>query len=184
MRCAIVNLGCILSGSWREPWVEGDRILSVDGQLEAVGTVSDADVAEADVVIDADGATAAPGFIDSQVHNTFGDYTPPTDVGAPFEVPAEFAERSAITHVARIKTPLMLVEGEADARTPAPAGGEPLFRALRYRKAPTVMVRFPGETHDLSRSGQPWHRVERLRHIVGWFDKFVIGKPSIEYDVP
>ncbi len=76
MRCAIVNLGCILSGSWREPWVEGDRILSVDGQLEAVGTVSDADVAEADVVIDADGATAAPGFIDSQVHNTFGDYTP------------------------------------------------------------------------------------------------------------
>ena len=29
-----------------------------------------------DVVIDADGATAIPGFIDSQIHNTFGDYTP------------------------------------------------------------------------------------------------------------
>jgi enamidase len=76
MKCAIVNLGCILSGSWREPWVEGDRILSADGRLVAVGQVSNADVDAADVVIDADGATAVPGFIDSQVHNTFGDYTP------------------------------------------------------------------------------------------------------------
>ena len=32
------------------------------------------------------------------------------------------------------------------------------------------MVRFPGENHELSRSGSPWHRVERLQHIVGWFD--------------
>ena len=59
-----------------------------------------------------------------------------------------------------------------------------MFRALKYRKVPTVMVRFPGETHDLSRTGAPWHRVERLRHIVGWFDKYVTEKPSIEYDVP
>lgn len=30
------------------------------------------------------------------------------------------------------------------------------------------MVRFPRETHELSRSGEPMHRVERLQHIVGW----------------
>ena len=114
----------------------------------------------------------------------FTQFQPSWFKGAPFEVPQEFAERSAITHVARVKTPLMLVEGEADLRTPAAAGGEPMFRALKYRKVPTVMVRFPGETHDLSRSGGPWHRVERLRHIVGWFDKYVMEKPSIEYDVP
>ena len=35
------------------------------------------------------------------------------------------------------------------------------------------MVRFPDENHDLSRSGKPWHRVERLQHIVGWFDRFL-----------
>jgi dipeptidyl aminopeptidase/acylaminoacyl peptidase len=85
--------------------------------------------------------------------------------------------------VAKVKTPLMLVEGEADLRTPASAGGEPMFRALKYRKVPTVMVRFPGETHDLSRNGSPWHRVERLQHIVGWFDRYLMGKPSIPYDV-
>jgi dipeptidyl aminopeptidase/acylaminoacyl peptidase len=114
----------------------------------------------------------------------FTQFQPEWFRGAPFEVPLEFAERSAITHVAKVKTPLMLVDGEADERTPAAAGGEPMFRALKYRKIPTVMVQFPGETHDLSRTGQPWHRVERLQHILGWFDRYVLGKPSIEYDVP
>lgn len=113
----------------------------------------------------------------------FTQYQPEWFRGAPFEVPQEFAERSPITLAARIKTPLMLVEGEADQRTPSTAGGEPMFRALRYRKVPVAMVRFPGETHNLSRTGGPWHRVERLRHIVGWFDRYLLGKPSIEYDL-
>ena len=73
--------------------------------------------------------------------------------------------------------------GEADWRTPPAAGGEELFRALKYRKIPTVMVRFPNEGHDLSRSGQPWHRIERLQHIVGWFDKWLLGVPKPEYEV-
>jgi len=38
------------------------------------------------------------------------------------------------------------------------------------------MVRFPGESHELSRSGQPWHRIERLQHIVSWMDKYLLGK--------
>ena len=114
----------------------------------------------------------------------FTQFQPEWFRGAPFEVPREFAERSAITQVGRVKTPLMLIEGEADYRTPPTAGGEPMFRALKYRKVPTVMVRFPGEGHNLSRSGGPWHRVERLRHIVAWFDRYLLDKPSIEYDVP
>jgi dipeptidyl aminopeptidase/acylaminoacyl peptidase len=104
--------------------------------------------------------------------------------GAPFETPLDFSERSALTHVAKVKTPLMLVEGEIDLRTPAAAGGEPMFRALKYRKVPTVMVRFPGEGHDLSRTGQPRHRIERLRHILAWFDKYVLGQPITTYDAP
>jgi dipeptidyl aminopeptidase/acylaminoacyl peptidase len=83
--------------------------------------------------------------------------------------------RSPITHVEKIQTPLMFILGDEDWRTPPSAGGEPLFRALKYLKRPTVMVRFPDENHDLSRSGKPWHRVERLQHIVGWFDKWVNG---------
>ncbi len=103
--------------------------------------------------------------------------------GAPWEDPKDFAARSAITFANKIKTPLMLIEGESDLRTPPSDGGEQMFRALKYRKIPTVMVRFPGETHDLSRSGQPWHRIERLRHIVGWFDVYLQGQKTDAYDV-
>ena len=45
------------------------------------------------------------------------------------------------------------------------------------------MVKFPNETHELSRSGGPWHRVERLQHIVGWFDRWLMGMAKPEYDV-
>jgi dipeptidyl aminopeptidase/acylaminoacyl peptidase len=102
---------------------------------------------------------------------------------APFEDPQEYAERSPITKVADVKTPLMLVEGEADYRTPSGSGGETMFRALKYLKKPVVMVRFPGESHELSRSGKPWHRIERLEHIVNWFDKYLQGKPMPQYDL-
>lgn len=104
--------------------------------------------------------------------------------GAPWEDPQDYARRSPITHAAKITTPLMLIEGEADWRTPPAAGGEMMFRALKYMKKPVVMVRFPGESHELSRAGQPWHRVERLQHIVAWFDKYLQGKKIDTYDVP
>jgi dipeptidyl aminopeptidase/acylaminoacyl peptidase len=100
---------------------------------------------------------------------------------APWEDPQDFAARSPITHVANVTTPLMLVNGDADYRTPPSDGGEMMFRALKYRKIPTVMVRFPRETHELSRSGEPWHRVERLQHIVGWMDQWLQGKKNAAY---
>ncbi len=103
--------------------------------------------------------------------------------GAPFDDPDDFKARSPITYIKNVKTPLMLILGEADYRTPTGAGGEEMFRALKYRKIPTVMVRFPNESHELSRSGLPWHRVERLQHIVGWFDHWLMGVPKPEYDV-
>jgi len=101
----------------------------------------------------------------------------------PFEDPEDYKARSPITYVTKIQTPLMLILGETDYRTPTGSGGEQLFRALKYRKIPTVMVRFPNETHELSRSGQPWHRIERLQHIVGWFDKWLMGVAKPEYEV-
>jgi len=94
-----------------------------------------------------------------------------------------YKARSPITYINSVKTPLMLVLGEEDTRTPPGAGGEQMFRALKFRKIPTVMVKFPRETHELSRSGEPWHRVERLQHIVGWFDHWLKGVAKPEYEV-
>ena len=103
--------------------------------------------------------------------------------GPPFDEEEDFKARSPITYIKNVKTPMMFILGEADYRTPPGAGGEEMFRALKFRKIPTVMVRFPNESHELSRSGQPWHRVERLQNIVGWFDHWLMGVPKPEYEV-
>jgi dipeptidyl aminopeptidase/acylaminoacyl peptidase len=50
-----------------------------------------------------------------------------------------------------------------------------MFRALKAQHKPTEMVLFPRESHELSRSGEPMHRVERLEHILSWFDKYLTG---------
>ena len=103
--------------------------------------------------------------------------------GPPFEAPEDFRARSPITYAKNVKTPMMFILGEADYRTPPTSGGEQLFRMLKYRHIDTVMVRFPGESHELSRSGVPAHRIERLHHITGWFDKYLMDESKPEYDV-
>ena len=76
MKVAIVNLGAIVSGDWRNPFVPGDAI-GIDGErISSVGPAPAGLADRADVVIDAGGMTAIPGLIDSHVHVTFGDYTP------------------------------------------------------------------------------------------------------------
>jgi dipeptidyl aminopeptidase/acylaminoacyl peptidase len=115
-----------------------------------------------------------------------GDFTlfqPNWFKAPPFEDSDDYRARSPISYINNVKTPMMFILGETDYRTPAGAGGEQMFRALKFRKIPTVMVRFPNESHELSRSGQPWHRVERLQHIVGWFDHWLMGVPKPEYEV-
>ena len=101
----------------------------------------------------------------------------------PFDDEQEFKARSPLTYIKNVKTPMMFILGEGDYRTPPGAGGEQMFRALKFRKIPTVMVRFPNESHELSRSGQPWHRIERLENIVGWFDHWLMAVPKPEYEV-
>lgn len=100
----------------------------------------------------------------------------------PFHDPEEFLARSPVRYVENVTTPLMLILGEEDYRAPPTQGGEAMFRALKYLRRTTVMIRFPGESHELSRSGKPHHRVERLQHILNWFDKYLQGKPITLYD--
>jgi dipeptidyl aminopeptidase/acylaminoacyl peptidase len=112
----------------------------------------------------------------------FAQFQPSWFRGAPFDQLEDFKARSPITYIKNVTTPYMCVLGEADYRTPPGAGGEQMFRALKALKRPAIMVRFPGESHELSRSGQPWHRVERLQHIVGWMDRYLMGKHIPLYD--
>ncbi|MGH9790594.1 MAG: S9 family peptidase [Candidatus Acidiferrales bacterium] len=101
----------------------------------------------------------------------------------PFQDPEEYLNRSPVRFVEKVTTPLMFIHSEEDWRTPPGQGAEPMFRALKALKKTTVMVRFPGESHDLSRSGKPSHRVERLQHILNWFDIYLQGKRIDSYDL-
>ncbi len=76
MQTAIINIRQIVSGDWRRPFVEGDGILVKGDLISKVGRLTDAEIENCDVVIDAGGAVAIPGLIDSHVHITFGDFTP------------------------------------------------------------------------------------------------------------
>src|SRR5262245_36577986 len=76
MRVALVNIGTIVSGDLNAPLAEGDTIITEGERIVTVGTPSAREVDACDVVIDAGGATAIPGLIDSHVHITFGDFTP------------------------------------------------------------------------------------------------------------
>lgn len=76
MKIVITNIGTIVSGDWRNPLIDGDSIAIADGRFTSVGSVSAEEIEACDLLIDANGATACPGLIDSHVHNSFGDYTP------------------------------------------------------------------------------------------------------------
>jgi dipeptidyl aminopeptidase/acylaminoacyl peptidase len=84
----------------------------------------------------------------------------------------ELWRRSPIRYVQNIKTPLLLTCGEMDLRC-AISQSEELFGAMRLLGKTVELVRFPEESHDLSRSGRPDRRVERLRRIGGWFERFL-----------
>lgn len=81
--------------------------------------------------------------------------------------------QSPIRYVQNVTTPLLLIHGEMDLRCPI-SQAEEMFGALRLLGKEVELVRFPEESHDLSRSGRPDRRVERLRRIAGWFGKYLL----------
>ena len=112
----------------------------------------------------------------------FALFTPNWFRRAPFEDPKEYADRSPAWDLAKVETPLMVIHSEDDWRTPI-AQGEIMFRGLKQQRKPAVMVRFPGENHELSRSGAPSRRVQNQQHIRRWFDRWLQDKPAPEYGV-
>ncbi|WP_284745871.1 S9 family peptidase [Amycolatopsis sp. RTGN1] len=77
-------------------------------------------------------------------------------------------ERSPLSYAAQIKIPFAVVHSEQDWRCPLEQA-QRMFVALRRAGAPAEMVLFPGEGHELSRSGRPRHRVQRFEAILEWW---------------
>jgi dipeptidyl aminopeptidase/acylaminoacyl peptidase len=96
---------------------------------------------------------------------------------APWENLEILTERSPITHVEKIHTPLLILHSDNDLRCPIEEG-EQMFTALKFLKREVKMVRFEGQTHDLSRNGHPRSRVIRLEHIIDWFTSHISAQPA------
>ncbi len=89
----------------------------------------------------------------------------------PFDDVEFLWRQSPLAYAPHMQTPLLLEHSELDFRVPIEQA-EQLFQALKYLKKPVELVRWPREGHELSRSGEPKHRVERLRRIVEWFERY------------
>ena len=81
-----------------------------------------------------------------------------------------WAEFSPITYAEHIRTPLLIMHSENDLRCPIEQA-EQLFTILRLLKRDVEFVRFPAESHELSRGGSPVHRVQRFEIVLDWFER-------------
>ena len=82
-------------------------------------------------------------------------------------------ENSPLKYAADIKTPLLLIHSENDFRVPIEQAEQLFAWVRRATDTPIRMLRYPREGHELSRSGEPGHRVSRLSEMINWFDRYV-----------
>ena len=92
---------------------------------------------------------------------------------APWDDPEYFRSISPITYADGIRTPLLIQHSERDIRTTI-GQAEALFTVLRSKKRPVRLMRVPEETHELTRSGTPFRRVENLVQVRDWFRHFLV----------
>ncbi len=89
--------------------------------------------------------------------------------GTPWENLETYWSKSPLKFAADVHTPLLIIHSEEDYRCPVEQAYQ-FYSALKYFNREVEMRLFPGENHELSRSGKPQHRVERLAAIMEWFD--------------
>lgn len=82
------------------------------------------------------------------------------------------AARSPLGHAAQVRTPTMVIHSENDLRCPLEQG-QRYYTALKRQGVEAELLIFPGEDHELSRSGRPLHRRQRFEHILRWWSRFL-----------
>jgi len=96
--------------------------------------------------------------------------------GQPWEstTRAILQRESPFTHVRQIQTPLLIMHSSSDLRTGV-SQSEMLYRALKVLDRPVEYIRYPDAGHDLSRTGNPHQRMDRLNRIIEFFERYASG---------
>ena len=124
-------------------------------------------------------AVACRGVYDMTAEMLSGDLGGPNfgrhEFGAqPWEDPELYRQVSPISYATRMRTPLLIQHAEQDLRCPI-TQAEELFSVLRSLRRPVRLMRTPGESHELTRSGSPFRRIENLERIRDWFVHFLVA---------
>lgn len=97
----------------------------------------------------------------------------------PWEDPDLYRRHSPITYARDIHTPLLIQHAEQDLRCPV-TQAEELFTVLRSHRRQVRLMRTPGESHELTRSGAPFRRVEHIERLRDWFVHYLVeGKQGL-----
>ncbi|TDV57422.1 serine hydrolase [Actinophytocola oryzae] len=92
-----------------------------------------------------------------------------------------YAEMSPFARVRDVRTPTLVIQGDADFRCPV-GQAQQWYSALREQGVPTRLVLYPGGTHLFILEGRPSHRVDFNRRIVDWVEQHANGRKA-QFDV-
>ena len=93
--------------------------------------------------------------------------------------PERFRLASPLTYAEVVHTPLLIQHSENDLRTTI-GQAEAFFNRLRRLRRPVRLMRVPDETHELTRSGTPFRRVENLVQVrEAWFCHYLVARRSV-----
>ena len=158
----VADLTALLDHALTLPQLDGSRVGVQGGSYGGLMTTW--------LVAHSDRFTAA---VSERAVNAWDSFAGTSDIGWFFadEYAGAFShEQSPLTWADRIQTPTLIIHSERDYRCPLEQG-QRLFARLRRNGVPTKLLVFPGEGHELSRAGQPRHRVQRFEHILAWWDE-------------
>jgi dipeptidyl aminopeptidase/acylaminoacyl peptidase len=96
----------------------------------------------------------------------------PDYFGYPWEAQELLDANSPISFVDKINTPLLIMHNDLDLRTGV-TQSEMLYKSLKILNKPVEYIRYPGEGHELSRSGNPKRMMDRLIRVIEFFERYV-----------
>ncbi len=86
--------------------------------------------------------------------------------------PARMDAQSPLLLATQVRTPTLVLHSEDDLRCPVSQAFR-YYTELKLAGVDAELLVFPGETHELSRSGRPWHRRQRFEAILGWWRRYL-----------
>jgi dipeptidyl aminopeptidase/acylaminoacyl peptidase len=160
------DLLALLDAALADPDLDGERVGVMGGSYGGFMTTW----------LSAHDGSRFRAAISERALNAFDSFTGSSDIGYFFtrvyagEDPEQVRRQSPLTYVDDIDIPMLIIHSEQDWRCPVEQA-QRLFVALKQRGVETEFLLFPGEGHELSRSGLPSHRIARFDAVLDWWGR-------------